>query len=174
MQHDERIVIECERLALRKLDLPDAPFILELLNEESFVRFIGDREVRTLGDACEYIAKGPLHSYRCFGFGLYLMSLREEAVPLGICGLVKRASLEDVELGFALLARYRSRGYAAEAAGAVLAYGRRVFGLRRIVAVTSPANQPAIAVLEKIGLRFERMIRIAEHGEDLKLFAPAR
>jgi ribosomal-protein-alanine N-acetyltransferase len=173
MKRDERIVIDCERLALRKLDLPDAAFILELLNEESFVRFIGDREVRTLGDAREYIVKGPLHSYRRYGFGLYLMSLREKAVPVGICGLVKRASLEDVDIGFALLPQYRCRGYAAEAAGAVLAYGRRVFGLKRIVAVTSPGNQASIAVLEKIGLRFERTIRLAEHAGDLKLFAAA-
>ncbi len=104
-------IIQSARLNLRELELYDAGFMLELLNEAGFLRFIGDKGVRTLEDAREYILKGPIDSYRNFGFGLYLTSLRESAAPIGICGLVKREALPDVDVGFAFLAQYWSKGY---------------------------------------------------------------
>lgn len=165
-------VIECPRLSLRELGLHDAPFILQLLNEPAFLHFIGDKGVRTLAAAREYIAQGPVDSYRRFGFGLFLTSLRQCGTPLGICGLVKRDTLADIDLGFAFLSRYWSNGYAAEAASAVLAYGRDALRLNRIVAITAPDNIGSIAVLEKIGLRFERMTRLTKDGPELKLFGP--
>jgi RimJ/RimL family protein N-acetyltransferase len=113
-----------------------------------------------------------MDSYRSFGFGLYLTSLRDGAAPIGICGLVKRDALADVDVGFAFLARYWSKGYAAEAAAAVLYYGRNILGLGRIVAITAPDNHGSIAVLEKIGLRLEGRIKLAEDGAELKLFGP--
>jgi RimJ/RimL family protein N-acetyltransferase len=165
-------VIQTERLVLRQLDLNDAEFILELLNEAAFLRFIGDKGVRTLSDARSYILKGPIDSYGRHGFGLYATCLLD-GTPAGICGLVKRDGLADVDVGFALLSRHRSKGYAVESASAVLAYARRVLRLQRIVAITSPENLVSIAVLEKIGLKFERTIRLAEHSPELKLFGPA-
>ncbi|MDB6085318.1 MAG: Ribosomal-protein-alanine acetyltransferase [Gammaproteobacteria bacterium] len=167
-------VIECERLRLRELGLHDAPFILTLLNEPSFVRFIGDKGVRTLADAREYISKGPMDSYRRFGFGLYLAVLREGGVSIGICGLVKRETLADVDVGFAFLPEHRSKGYAVESATAVLAYGRETLGLKRIVAITARDNDGSIAVLEKIGLRLEGTITLVEGGPELALFGLPR
>lgn len=164
-------IIETTRLTLRYLALADADFILELLNQQSFLTHIGDKGVRNLASAREYLAAGPMESYRRYGFGLYMISLREGGVPIGICGLVKRETLVDVDIGFALLPRYESRGYATEAAAAVLEHGREVCGLRRIVAIAAPDNRGSIAVIEKIGLRFERMIRLDDDGKDLKLFA---
>jgi [ribosomal protein S5]-alanine N-acetyltransferase len=165
-------VIQTRRLALRQLELNDADFILELLNEAAFLQFIGDKGVRTLDDACDYLRKGPMESYGRHGFGLYAVCLRD-GTPIGICGLVKREGLEDVDVGFAFLSRHRSRGYAVESASAILEHARRVLGLRRVVAITSPENFGSIAVLQKIGLKFERMIRVAEHGPELKLFGPS-
>jgi RimJ/RimL family protein N-acetyltransferase len=165
-------LIKSARLQLRELALEDDEFILRLLNDASFLRFIGDKGVRTLSDAREYILKGPMDSYRRFGFGLYLTSLSDSGLPIGICGLVKRETLADVDVGFAFLPRFWSRGYAAESAAAVLAYGREELQLKRIVAITAPDNEASIAVLGKIGLRFERMIRLSEHGPELKMFVP--
>jgi len=165
-------VIQTERLVLRQLDLNDAEFILELLNEAAFLRFIGDKGVRTLSDARSYILKGPMDSYGRHGFGMYATCLLD-GTPAGICGLVKRDGLADVDVGFALLPRHRSKGYAVESASAVLAHARRVLRLQRIVAITSPENLGSIAVLEKIGLKFERTIRLAEHSPEIKLFGPA-
>ena len=170
--HRYQNIIQSARLNFRELELHDAQFMLELLNEAGFLRFIGDKGVRTLQDAREYILKGPIDSYRNFGFGLYLTSLRESAAPIGICGLVKREALPDVDVGFAFLARYWSKGYAAEAAGAVLAYGRNTLRLGRIVAITAPDNHGSIAVLEKIGLRIEGRVKLAEDGAELMLFGP--
>ena len=165
-------VIETERLLLSKLGADDAPFILELLNEPSFLRFIGDKGVRTLEDAREYIRKGPVDSYDRRGFGLYLTRLKDGEVPIGICGLVKRETLEDVDIGFAFLPQFWSKGYAFESARAVLRHGREVIGLDRIVAITNPENQGSIRLLEKLGLRFERMIQLPESGGENKLFVP--
>ena len=171
-RHDGALMepIRSARLELRELTLRDDEFILQLLNEDSFLRFIGDKGVRTLSDAREYIAQGPIGSYRRCGFGLYLTSLRDGGIPIGICGLVKRETLEDVDLGFAQLSRHCSRGYATESAAAVLAYGRKILALPRIVAITAPDNGASIAVLERIGLRFERLVRLAADSPELKLF----
>ncbi len=165
------IVLETERLIVRRLGLDDAEFILELLNDPSFLRFIGDKGVRSLDDAREYIRTGPLASYERFGFGLFLTVRREDGAPMGICGLLKRESLKDVDVGFAFLPRYWSKGYAFESASAVLAYGREAFGLTRIVAITSPDNTASICLLEKLGLAFESMIRLSEDSPEVRLFA---
>jgi RimJ/RimL family protein N-acetyltransferase len=164
-------VLETDRLVLRRLSIEDAEFILALLNEPSFVQFIGDKGVRTMDDAREYILQGPICSYERFGFGLYLTTLKESGVPIGICGLLKRESLGDVDVGFAFLPQFWSKGYALESASAVMAYGRSRFGLKRIVAVTDPDNQASIRVLEKLGLEFEKMVRLSEDGPEIKLFA---
>ncbi len=163
-------VLTTRRLDLRRLGGDDAPFILQLLNEAGFLRFIGDKGVRSLADAREYISKGPVESYRRRGFGLYLASLHD-GTPIGICGLVKREALPDADVGFAFLSQHSAKGYASESAAAVLQYGRAL-GLSRIVAITSPDNQGSIAVLEKIGLRFERRVKLVEDGPEVALYGP--
>jgi ribosomal-protein-alanine N-acetyltransferase len=163
-------VLETERLSLRRLTAEDAPFMLALLNEPSFLRFIGDRKVRTVDEARAYIQKGPAEMYARHGHGLYLASLKEDGTPAGMCGLIKRDGLEDVDIGFAFLPAFWGRGYASEAAAAVLEYGRKTLGLRRIVAITVPDNQSSIRLLEKIGLKFERMIQLNGEGPEIKLF----
>jgi RimJ/RimL family protein N-acetyltransferase len=164
-------VVETDRLVLRRLTVDDAEFILELLNEPSFLRYIGDRGVRNLDDARQYILTGPVASYDQHGFGLYLTALREPEVAIGICGLLKRESLEDVDIGFAFLPKYWSKGYAFESASAVMDYGRGVLELQRIVAVTAPDNDASIRLLAKLGMRFEKMVTLAEAGPESKLFA---
>jgi [ribosomal protein S5]-alanine N-acetyltransferase len=166
-------IIKTPRVDMRELDFGDAEFILELLNEEGFIRYIGDKGVRTLTDARDYILHGPMDSYARNGYGLYAACL-QDATPIGICGLVKREGLNDPDVGFAFLARYRSLGYASESAAAVLTHAREVLNLKRVVAITSPDNWSSIAVLKKIGLKFERMIRLVDHSPELKLFGSAR
>jgi [ribosomal protein S5]-alanine N-acetyltransferase len=165
-------VIDTPRMQLRELDAADAAFILELLNEPGFLRYIGDKGVRNLADAREYIFKGPMTSYVRNGFGLYAACLRN-GTPVGICGLVKRDGLEHPDVGFALLSRHWSKGYAAESGAAVLAFAKRDLKLDRVVAITSLDNSSSIAVLEKIGLRFERVMRLTEDGPEVNLFGPA-
>ena len=164
------IVLETDRLVLRRLTLNDAPFIVELLNEPSFLRFIGDRGVRDLQTARQYLLKGPVASYEKHGFGLNLVFLKESGDPIGICGLLKRDTLPDPDLGFAFLPAHWRKGYAAESAAAILTHGRRAFGLERIVAITSPDNVASIGVLEKIGLRFERLTRLGDDPREVRLF----
>jgi len=166
-------VIDTQRLRLRELDVNDAAFILELLNEPGFLCYIGDKGVRSLADAREYILKGPMASYERNGFGLYAACLRD-GTPIGICGLVKRDGLDDPDVGFAFLSRHWSKGYAVESAAAILKFARTDLGLDRVVAITSLDNSRSIAVLEKIGLRFERVVRLAENSPEVKLFGPAR
>ena len=164
-------VLETNRLILSRLSTEDAEFILELLNEPSFLRFIGDKGVRTLDDARDYILNGPVDMYNRLGFGLYLTELKDGSVPIGMCGLLKRDSLEDVDIGFAFLPKFWGRGYAYESAAAVMAYGKTVLGLNRIVAITSPDNYASGRLLEKLGLRFERMIHLSNDAPEVRLFA---
>ncbi|HSJ87848.1 MAG TPA: GNAT family N-acetyltransferase [Anaerolineales bacterium] len=164
-------VLETDRMILRHFADEDAGFILELLNEPSFIQNIGDRKIRSQDGAKLYIKNGPLASYAQHGFGLYLVALKETGESIGMCGLIKRNTLDDVDIGYAFLPRFWSKGYAVESALAVKNYGRDVIGLKRIVAITDPQNAGSIRVLEKIGMKFEKMVKLSEDDIELKLFA---
>jgi len=163
-------VIETIRLTLERLTPDDAPFILRLLNEPSFLQYIGDRGVRTLDDAKLYIEAGPMAMYERAGFGLFRVDLKSTGEPIGICGLLKRDTLDDVDVGFAFLPEHWRRGYAYESARASMIYGRDVHALARIVAITALENPASIALLEKLGFQFERTVRLTPEGDELRLF----
>lgn len=163
-------VLETKRLTLRRLTSDDAAFIFELVNEPSFIQNIGDRNVRTVENAIQYIQKGPVASYEQHGFGLYLVELKDQLVPIGICGVLKRDALEHPDIGFAFLPRFWRQGYAFESAAAVMIHARTVLGLDQIAAITSPDNEGSIKVLEKLGFEFQGMKRLSENEPAIRLF----
>lgn len=152
------------------MSVDDAPFILELLTDQDFVRFVGDRGVRTLDDARTYIVNGPLDSYERLGYGLFVVEQKWAAVPVGICGLLRRPTLPEADIGFALLPAYRSRGYAHESASAVMRYAHGDLALRRVVAIANTENAGSVRVLAKIGLRFDRMIKLFDEAPEVGLY----
>jgi RimJ/RimL family protein N-acetyltransferase len=164
------VTLVTARLRLRELTAADAPFILRLLNEPSFIENIGDRGVRTVEDARVYIQNGPVASYVRFGFGLYLVEMSESREPIGICGILQRDTLPDPDLGYAFLPPYWRHGYALESAAAVRHYARAELGLGRLLAITNPANATSIRLLEKLGFTFERTIRMVEGQPELNVF----
>jgi ribosomal-protein-alanine N-acetyltransferase len=166
-------VLNTARLALRELTGADAPFMLQLLNEPSFIRNIGDRGVRTVEHAREYIANGPQASYTRFGFGLYLVELKPALIPIGICGLLKRDQLPEPDIGFAFLPAYWSQGYAMEAAAAVRDHARDGLDLPRLLAIVSPSNAGSIRLLERLGFSYESMTRLTPEALDVRLYACA-
>lgn len=165
------IIVETERLRLRRFTLDDAEFVLGLLNEPSFHRYIGDKGVRTLDDARDYLRSGPLASYETYGYGLFLTSLKDGDVPIGMCGVLQRDNLDHPDVGFAFKPDFWGQGYATEAAAAVMEWGRREKGLEKIIAVTMQENQASAAVLERVGLRFERLIQFFENEPPSRLFS---
>lgn len=165
-------VIETERLSLREMSERDAAFMLELLNDTDFKRFIADRGVRTLEGAARYIEERFAESYRQHGFGLWLVETKEGREAAGICGLLNRGEpVPGVEVGYAFLPSFRGKGYAYEAASAAKAYARDALKLPRLHAVVNPDNDASIRVLEKLGMRFERMVRLMGEEFDIKLFS---
>jgi RimJ/RimL family protein N-acetyltransferase len=165
------VVLETDRLVVRRLTVDDSAFILRLLNEPSFLEHIGDRGVRNLADAKQYILSGPIASYERFGFGLFLVELKESRTPIGICGLLKRDALDDVDLGFAFVPESWSKGYAFESASAMLAHAHDTHHLTRIVAITSQGNVASINLLVKLGFYFDRMVLMPGEKQEVKLFA---
>ena len=163
-------VLETERLTLRFFRLSDTDFIIRLLNEPSFVEYIGDKGVRTVEEANQYLINGPMDSYERYGHGLNIVELKETGEPIGMCGLVRREYLDDADIGIAFLEQYWSKGYAMESAEAVLKHAQETLGLDRIVAIVTPKNYSSINLLEKVGLTFERMIRLSDDDEELKFF----
>jgi len=168
-------ILETERLILREIVESDAEFIFALLNQPSFIKYIGDRNVRTIEQAREFIENRYRQSYREHGFGLYAVELKSE-IPnpksqIGICGFVKRDSLPDADIGFAFLPQFCGKGYALESANAVMKYGRDVLGLARVLAITSQDNESSGRLLEKIGFKFESLIKMPPDTEELKLFS---
>ncbi len=162
-------VLETDRLIVRHMSTDDSAFMFDLLNQPSWIRFIGDRNVRTLEDARAYILAGPMEMQARLGLSFHVVEIKETKCAIGICGLAKRDYLEDVDIGFALLPQFCGKGYAYESAVAVLNYAKTELGLKRIVATTRPDNHFSANLLEKLGLRFAHMM---QHGErQLKLFA---
>jgi len=164
-------VLETKRLVLRWLTAEDAAFMLELVTDPTWIEYIGDRGLKTVEDARAYVMEKYVAAYERDGFGFYCVALKDSGTPVGICGLIKREGLEDVDIGFAFLPRHAGFGYATESAAAALAHGRDVLGIDRIVAITLPRNVRSIRVLEKIGLRFERLLRLPGDEDELALYA---
>ncbi|MDQ3472786.1 MAG: GNAT family N-acetyltransferase [Acidobacteriota bacterium] len=164
-------VLETERLTLREITINDAEFLLGLLNEPSFVQNIGDKKVRTIEDAGLYALNGPIASYKQHGFGLYLVALKGTGEPIGICGLVKRDSLPDADIGYALLPAYWRKGYALEATTAIKRHAFTVLGHQQLLAIVNPENASSIRVLEKIGLKFKRMVRMSPDAPEICLYS---
>lgn len=159
------------RLVLRRFTGDDAPFVLALLNDPDWLRYIGDNGVRTLDDARTYLREGPIAMYARFGFGLLAVDVKDGGQTIGMCGLIQRDGVADVDIGFAFLPAFRSRGFAREAASAVLALGHGSLGIPRIVAFTAPDNARSARLLGEIGMRLERTTVLPSSPDELLLFA---
>jgi len=159
------LICETDRLTIRQFTIDDDAFIFRLLNSPIWLIYIGDRKIRGLHDARNYIINGPLASYDRYGFGLYLVALKEDETPIGMTGLIKRDGLQEVDMGFAFLPDYTGKGYAYEAASAVKDYALNILKLPRLAAITTEKNTHAIALLNKIGLHHEKMVQLP--GSDL-------
>ena len=164
-------IVETERLRLRTLRLSDAAFYLELLNTPDFIAQIGDRNIRTVKAARESIRNGPLAMQAERGHSIYLVELKEGGMPIGMSGLIKRDTLDDVDLGYAFLPAYFGKGYAHEAALAVLRHAQHGIGLARVVAITSPGNEASSKVLAKVGMRFEKLVLLTPEDTGTCLYA---
>lgn len=152
-------ILRTARLRLRLADPGDCAFYLELVNDPAFIAHIGDRGLRTLEAAARAIEEGPVAMQSARGHSLYVVELFECGTPIGLSGLVKRDTLQDVDIGYAFLARHRGQGYAFEAAQAVASHARTL-GLTRLAAITDPDNAASIGLLHKLGMRFERLAEL--------------
>lgn len=158
------------RLRLERFVEEDADFILRLVNEPSWLQYIGDKGVRTREDALNYLRNGPMAMYERHGHGLYRIDRADSGTPIGMCGLIKRDNLDDVDIGYALLPEHCGQGYAEEAARAALQLAREQFGLRRVVAIVTPGNARSTQLLHKLGLRYEKNIEL-QPGNVPELYA---
>jgi RimJ/RimL family protein N-acetyltransferase len=158
------------RLLLRQLNSNDAPFVLALLNQPSWLRYIGDKQVRSLQDAETYIQSGPVAMYARHGFGLLLVELKQSGEPIGLCGLLKRESLQHADLGFAFAPEHWGRGYAREAATATLVHAHKTLGIGKVLAVTTSDNAASIGLLATLGFRLEGKVQLEPASAELNLY----
>ena len=165
------MILETERLRLRQFTLADAAFIVALVNTPGWIKYIGDRNIKTNADAETYLTNGPMASYRTLGFGLWLVERKDTAESIGMCGILKRDTLEHPDLGFAFLPAFEGQGFAHEAASATLRYASGVLGLQTIAAITLPENTGSIKLLEKLGMVFCRPISFPGSAQILSLYS---
>lgn len=163
-------LFETERLKLRELTLDDTSFITELVNSEGWLRYIGDRNIKTKAQAQAYLENGPIKSYRENGFGLWLVELKEDKTPIGMCGILKRDQLEHPDIGFAFLPAFTGKGFAFEAAGATMRYANGKLNLSDICAIVMPENKSSVKLLEKIGMKYSKPFRFPDGKEELALY----
>jgi RimJ/RimL family protein N-acetyltransferase len=165
------LISETERLSINELTVQDAPFVLTLLNTPTWLRYIGDRGIKNIDEARNYLLNGPIASYKRFGFGLYLVKLKEGDIPVGMSGLIKRDGLDDVDVGFALHPDYTGKGYAYEATSAVMTYAREVLKLTTVVAITTEDNTHSTTLLLKLGLHYKKMVTLPGNQKEYMLFS---
>jgi RimJ/RimL family protein N-acetyltransferase len=163
-------ILDTERLRLRTLAAEDAPFYLEVVNTKGFIEFIGDRGIRTVDAARAAIAGGPVAMQATLGPTLYLVERQGDGAPIGMCGLIKRETLADVDIGYAYLPQFGGKGYATEAAAGTLAYAPTL-GIRRLLAITSPGNDASNAVLRKIGMHFQELVHLTPEDTGTLLYS---
>jgi RimJ/RimL family protein N-acetyltransferase len=170
MKNNMKTILETERLLLREFSLDDTAFIIELLNSPGWIKYIGDRNIKTEQQALAYLQNGPLKSYQQNGFGLSMVEKKDGHVPIGMCGIIKRDTLDNPDIGFAFLPEYNGKGYALEMAAATLAYAKQALGLPVISAITLADNSKSIRLLEKIGLQFSQTVVFPGSEEELLLY----
>ena len=163
-------ILATERLRLRTADPDDHAFYHALVNDPAFIEHIGDRGIHTPEEARQALLDGPIAMQAMRGHSLYVVELKASGVPIGMCGLIKRDSLDGVDIGYAFLPDYRGRGYAYEAGQAVLAHAPAL-GLRRVLAITSPNNIASNRLLLKMGMQFERFTHLAADDPGTNLYA---
>jgi RimJ/RimL family protein N-acetyltransferase len=165
-----KCILETERLRLRQLDNGDAAFIFELVNSPGWLEFIGDRHVRTVSDAVDYIQNGPVKSYAAHGFGLSVVELKTDGTPIGLCGLLKRDYLDHPDIGFAFLPDFMGQGYACEIASATIAHANETLNIPIILAIVMPTNERSIRLLEKVGMTFHQTLVSPTDQTELLLY----
>jgi RimJ/RimL family protein N-acetyltransferase len=166
-----KLILESERLRMREFAVADSKFILELVNTPGWLEFIGDRNIKSEEKSVEYLENGPLKSYEENGYGLYMVELKTNRTPIGMCGIIKRPQLEKPDIGFAFLPEYFGQGFAYEIANATMIYSKEQLKLPVVYAITVPANKRSINLLEKIGMQFKKMFRLPDGNEELMLFS---
>lgn len=164
-------ILETERTILREINEDDAEFIIDLLNQPSFLKYIGDKGIKSIEQAKNSIENVYRKSYRENGFGLYAVELKTDQTPIGFCGFIKRDGLPDADIGFAFLPQFEKQGYAFETAGALLKYGKEIFKLKRVLAITTQNNKSSIKLLKKLNFNFENLIKLPGAKEELNLFS---
>ncbi|PIA79124.1 GNAT family N-acetyltransferase [Gaetbulibacter sp. 4G1] len=166
------IIAETERLLISKVSLQDAPFFVKLMNTPHWLKYIGDRNIRSVKDAEANLKNGILKSYKDNGFGFYKVLLKaENNKTIGTAGLIKREQLDDVDVGFGFLPEYEGKGFGFEASVEIMKLAKSEFKLKKVVAITNPDNHNSIKLLEKLGLVFEKRVNPFEEDKELLLFA---
>jgi RimJ/RimL family protein N-acetyltransferase len=163
-------ILETARLRLREFTLEDTNFILELLNSEGWLKFIGDRHVHTVEAAKAYLENGPLKSYADHGYGLSLVEMKANGLPIGMCGILNRDTLDNPDIGFAFLPDFGGQGYALEIVQATLVYAKNTLELPTLSAITLPDNLKSIRLLKKVGLTYHKTFCLANSDEELLLY----
>lgn len=164
-------MLTTDRLTLAEFTTADSAFILRLVNTPSWIKYIGERDVSNIAEAEQYLLEGPIKSYRDHGFGFYGMKLRSTGKPIGMCGLIKRDDMKEIDLGFALLPEFEGQGYALEAARAVLEYAAEKLGLVRLIAFTLPNNLRSISLLKRLGFSYEESMLYGTEKEEVDVFS---
>ena len=171
MKIKHKIILETDRLTLRQFTIHDTDFIIKLLNSPGWLEFIGDRNIRTEEQARQYLLNGPIKSYEENGFGLSLVELKQNKIPIGMCGLLKRDYLENPDIGFAFLGENTGKGYAFEIAKATMNYAKHILKIPCVMGITLPTNKSSIRLLERIGLKFLKLTSPPTGTEELMLFS---
>ncbi|MBV6324830.1 GNAT family N-acetyltransferase [Duganella violaceipulchra] len=164
-------ILDTERLTLRTIGVDDAAFYYELVNDPTWLEFIGDKGIRSIEGARDAILEGPCAMQERLGHSLYVMERKSDGVALGLCGLIKRDGLDDVDIGYAIRPAWFGQGYTYEAAVAVVAYARDQLRMKRLLGLTAPANLNSIRLLQKLGLAFVELRNLPPHERPTNIYS---
>ena len=162
--------ITTERLIISEITINYASFYLELVNDPTHLQFIPDKKIYSIADAENHITTKIIKEYQNQGFGFYLVSLKSDKTPIGMCGLIDRDGLDTLDIGFSFLKKYRGKGFAFESSKAILEFAKNTLKVNEIAAITTLDNVKSANLLERLGFKFSKNIRIPNDPDELRLF----
>lgn len=152
------VIFETARLSVRHLQADDLDNLYAITGDGELMRYVGDTKPLSRELTARWIDVS-IHNYATKGYGCSAVIDKCDGAFIGFCGLVRSEFAEppdDAELIYALRKPYWGHGLATEAAGAMIAYGWRSCGLKRIIATIDPENGASIRVANKIGFRYAK------------------
>lgn len=158
--------LESKRLLIRDTFVSDAPFYFELFNDPDWIKFISDKNLKSVEETEVYLKDILFKNSKTGGLGFFTVILKETGEPIGTSTALQREKLDYIDIGYGFLPKGRGKGYAIEATKLIIQYVREKFNQKKVYAFTVPENEKSQNLLKKLNFKYVGLQPIFGEEED--------